>query len=106
MVYKPSSSVSGCGPTSPTTSSLERYAPYLKRSDEEDVPWMLRVAEFRKGVNQSALPVGLEYNVQLDHRTGGWVAQTLPVGWNGILGVLNPHLIPPRYDSGRREIGE
>ena len=65
---------------------------------------MPRVADLGKGVNQGSLPVWLQCNVEVDYRPGGCVSQTLPVGWNGIPGVLDPHLIP--MYGGRLEVGE
>ena len=55
---------------------------------------MAGVADFGEGVNQRALPFGLECNIELGRGAGGWVAQTLPVDWNSIPGVLDPHVIP------------
>ena len=68
------------------------------------MPWMPRVADLGDSVDQSALPFGPECNVQGDSGAGGWVAQTLPVDWDGIPGLLDLHVIP-RFE-GRREAGE
>jgi hypothetical protein len=65
---------------------------------------MPRVADLGDGVNKGVLPFGPECNVQVDPATGGWVAQTLPVDWNGIPGVLDLYVIP-RFE-GCREVGE
>jgi hypothetical protein len=65
---------------------------------------MPRVADLGDGVNQGTLPFGPECNVEVDPGAGGWVAQTLPVDWNGMPGVLDLHVIP-RFE-GRREVGE
>ena len=65
---------------------------------------MLRVTDLGDGVNQGILPVRLEYNMEVDSGSSGWVAQSLPVDWNGMPGVLDLHVVP-RYDS-RREVGE
>jgi hypothetical protein len=73
-------------------------------SGEENVPWMARVADLGDSVNQDALPFGPECNVKLNPGTSGWVAQRLPVDWNGMPGVLDLHVIP-RFE-GPREIGE
>ena len=71
----------------------------------EDVPWMPRVADLGEGVNQGALSIGLKCKVEVvNHCPGGCVSQTLPVGWNGIPGVLDLHIIP-MYGS-RCEVGE
>ena len=107
--------MSAGGLTSSATCSLERYAPYLKRngareygrqqrSDEVDVPWMPRVADLGKGINQGSLPVWLECNVEVDCRPVGCVSQTLPVYWNGVPGVLDQHLIP--MYRGYYKVGE
>ena len=66
---------------------------------------MFRVADLVKGVNQGTFPVGLQCDVEFDHRPGGRVADTLPVGRNRIPGVLDQHLIPVDY-GGRREVCE
>ena len=52
------------------------------------------VANLGDGVNQGALPFGHECNVERDRGAGGWVAQTLPVDWKGVPGVLGLHVIP------------
>ena len=52
------------------------------------------VADLGEGVNQGALSFGLECNVEPDRGASGWVAQRLPVDWNGIPGVLDQHVIP------------
>ena len=64
---------------------------------------MLRITNLGDGVNQGTLPFRLEYNVEVDSGAGGWVAQNLPVDWNGIPSVLDLHVVP-RYDW-RREVG-
>ncbi len=66
------------------------------------MPWMPVVADLVEGVNQGALLVGLECNVEVDGGAGGRLAQTLPVGWNGTPGVFHLYVIP-RYE-GRREV--
>jgi hypothetical protein len=68
------------------------------------VPWVPRVADLGDGVNQGALLFGLECNIEVNGGSGRWLAQTLPVNWNGIPGVLDPHVIP-RF-KGRREVGK
>jgi hypothetical protein len=75
-----------------------------QRCGEEDVPWMPRVADLVEGICQDTLPFGLERYVKIDPGTGGWVAQTLPVDWDSIPGVLDHHFIPSF--TGRREVGE
>ena len=55
---------------------------------------MLWIADFEESINQRALPFGLECNIELGRGAGGRVAQTLPVDWNSIPGVLDPHVIP------------
>lgn len=72
-------------------------------SGKEYVPWMFRVADLIKGVGQGALLVGLECNVEVNCSAGGRVAQTLPVDWDAIQGMLDPHIIP-RFE-GCREVG-
>ena len=41
--------------------------------------------------------------MEFDHRPGGCIAETLPVDWNGIPGVLDQHF-NPMY-GGRRKVG-
>jgi hypothetical protein len=65
---------------------------------------MPRVADLVEGVNQYALLFGLECDIEVNGGTGGCVAQSLPVDWNGMPGVLDLHVIP-RFD-GRREVSE
>ena len=65
---------------------------------------MIRVADLEEGVNQCALPLGLEGDVKVDPGAGRWVAQSLPVDRNGMPGVLYHHIIP--NFEGRREVGE
>ena len=65
---------------------------------------MLRVADLGDGVSQGTLPVRLDYNVEVDSGAGGWVAQSLPIDWNVMPGVLDLHVVP-RY-NGCREAGE
>ena len=65
---------------------------------------MLGITDLGDGVSQGILPARLEYNMEVDSGASGWVAQILPVYWNGTLGVLDLHVVP-RYD-GRREVGE
>ena len=55
---------------------------------------MSGVADLGEGINQGALPFGLECNVEPDRGAGGRVAQTFPVDWNGIPGVLALHVTP------------
>ncbi len=62
------------------------------------------VADLVEGVDQGALPVGLECNVEVNRGSSGRVAQALPVRWNSIPCVLDTHVIP-RYE-GRREVSE
>ena len=69
----------------------------VARSGEENMPWMLWVADLGECVNHGALPVRLEYNVDINSSASGWVAQSLPVGWYGVPGVFDVHVIP-RYD--------
>jgi hypothetical protein len=100
------SRVSGCGATSSATYSLERWAPYPHpssgtgeytselRSGEEDVLWMPGVADLVQGIDQGALPVGLESNVQVDGGACGRVAQALPVFRDGVPRVLRVHVVP------------
>jgi hypothetical protein len=71
---------------------------------EEDVPWVPRIADLGDGINQCTLPFGAECNMEVDSCAGGWVAQTLPVYWNGMPGVLHRHVIPGF--KGRHEVGE
>ena len=65
---------------------------------------MLRVTDLGEGVNQGGLPFRLEYNMEVNSGASGWVAQSLPVDWNGIPGMLDLHVVP-RYD-GRHEVGK
>ena len=65
---------------------------------------MPRVANLEDGISQGTFSVGQEYNLEVDSRASGWVAQSLPVEWNVIPGVLDLH-VAPRYD-GRRDVGE
>ena len=65
---------------------------------------MIRVADLGDGLSQGTLSFWLEYNVEVDSVVSRWVAQSLPVGWNVMPGVLYLHVLP-RHD-GRREIGE
>ena len=93
-----SSNESEGGLTSSSSCSLEWNARYLKfssgtreqsrerRSGEENMPWMLLVADLREGVNHGALLVRLEYNVDINSGASGSVTQSLPVGWNGMPG--------------------
>ena len=50
---------------------------------------ILRVADLVKGVNKGTPTVELECNVEFDHCLGGCIAETLPVGWNAIPGMLD-----------------
>ena len=68
------------------------------------MPRIPGVADFVEGVNQGALLAGPECDVEVDGGAGGRVAQTLPVGWSGIPGVFDTHVIP-RYE-GCRDVGE
>ena len=65
---------------------------------------MLGVTNLGDGVSQGTLSVRPEYNVEVDSGTSGWVAQSLPVDWNVMPGVLDLH-ITPRYDR-RRDVSE
>ena len=65
---------------------------------------MLRVANLGDGVSQGTLSVWLEYNFEVDSGISGWVAQSLPVDWNGMPRVLDFHVVP-RYDR-HRDVGE
>jgi hypothetical protein len=90
-----------------TISEMEQWADVnegVRGGGEEDVPWMARVADLIEGINQGALLVRLECDVEIDRGSRGWVAQTLPVDRNGMPGVLDLNVIP-RYE-GRREVGE
>jgi hypothetical protein len=71
---------------------------------EEDVPWMPRVADLPEGICQDILLFRLECDVKFDHGAGRWGAQTLPVGWNSIPGVLDQCFI--LSFEGCREVGE
>ena len=64
---------------------------------KEDVPWVTWAADLVESISQGALPVRFEGNVEVESSANGWVAQTLPVDWNGLPGVHNPHVIP-RFD--------
>ena len=64
---------------------------------------MLRVSDLGDGVNQGGLSVRLEYDVEINSSASGWVAQSLPVDWNGMPGMLDLHVLP-RY-NGRHEVG-
>ena len=44
------------------------------KSGEEDVLWIIRVADLEKGVNQCTLPVGLKCNVEVNDARGSCVA--------------------------------
>ena len=65
---------------------------------------MLRVTYLGDGITQGILLVRLEYNMKVDSRASGCVAQSLPVDWNGMPGMVDLHLAP-RCD-GRRDGGE
>ena len=65
---------------------------------------MLRGTDLGKGVSQGELLFGHECNVELYSSVGGRVAQTLPVDWNCMPGVLHLHVIP-RF-KGSREVGD
>ena len=65
---------------------------------------MVRVADLVKGINQGILPVGLKCEVEFDLGPSGCVSLTLPVGWNVIPRVHDPHLIP--MCGGSRDVGE
>ena len=68
------------------------------------MPRMPGVANLEKVFNQRTLLVGFERDVEFDHHPSGCVSQTLPVGWNVIQSVHDPHLIP--MCGGYREVGE
>ena len=65
---------------------------------------MLGVADLVESINQCALLVWLESNVDVDSSASGWVAKTLPVDRDDMPGVLDLHVIP-RYD-GSGKVGE
>ena len=65
------------------------------------MPWMLWFADHGESVNHGALPVRLECNVNINSGASEWVAQSLPVGWDGMPGVFDLHIIP-RYDWRRK----
>ena len=69
------------------------------------MPRMLWVADLGKGINHGALPVRLECNVNVNSGASGWMAQTLPVGWNVMPGVLDLYDIP-MYDWRREGVEE
>ena len=101
-----SSRVSGCGATSSATCSLERCAPYLRRSGgvgehmgdrrgiREGVLWMARVADLIKGVDQGSFSIGLKRNVKVNGITCWWVAHDLPVFRDGVPRVLRVNVVP------------
>jgi hypothetical protein len=84
----------------PCTNELERVWEWpdklsnLFRGKVFPISWMPRVADLGNGVNQGTLPFGPECNVEVDCRAGRWMAQTLPVDWSGMPGVLDPNVIP------------
>ena len=55
---------------------------------------MSRSADFVYGVNQGVLIAGLECNVEINRGASGRETTALPVGWDGIPGVLDTHVIP------------
>ena len=65
---------------------------------------MLGVTNLGDGVSQGTLSVRPGYNVEIESGASGWVAQSLPVDWNLMPGVLDLH-ITQRYDR-RRDVGE
>ena len=65
---------------------------------------MFRVTDHGDGVSQGTLSVRPEYNIEVESGASGWVAQSLPVDWNLMPGVLDLHLTP-RYDR-RRDVSE
>ena len=65
---------------------------------------MVRVADLVKGINQGILPVGLKCKVEFDLGPSGCVSLTLPVRWNVIPRVHDPHLI--QMYGGYRNVGE
>ena len=65
---------------------------------------MLRIADLGDSVYQSTFLFRLEYNMEVDSGASGWVAQSLPVDWGGMPGMLDLQVVP-RY-NGRRKIGE
>ena len=65
---------------------------------------MLRIANLGDSIYQSTFLFRLEHNMEVDSGASGWVAQSLPVDWDGMPGMLDLHVVP-RY-NGRREIGE
>ena len=65
---------------------------------------MFWVTNLGYGISQSCIPAMLKYNVEVYSGASGWVAQILPVGWNGIPGVHDFH-VAPRCDW-RCDVGE
>ena len=65
---------------------------------------MSRVTDLRQGVDQGALPLGLECKVEVDRRAGRGMTQTLPVDGNSMPGVLDMHIVPSLRGDGHREI--
>jgi len=59
-----------------------------------DVPWVCRLADLVKYVDQGVLTVGPERNVKVDRGTGRRVARALPVLRDGVPGVLGLHVAP------------
>ncbi len=57
--------------------------------------WMPEITDPVEHVNQGFLIARLEYNVGVDR---GAVTEALPVGQNGIPGVLNTQIIPRWYE--------
>jgi hypothetical protein len=65
-----------------------------RRTGGEDVLWMPGVADLVKSVNQGALPLRLEGNVEVNGGACGWVAQALPVFRDGVPRVHSVHITP------------
>ncbi len=66
---------------------------------------MLRIADLMERINQCVLVLGIERNVEVNRGAGGRVTKALPVGWNGIPGMLYTHVIPMWWE-GRDEVSE
>ena len=66
----------------------------MSESALDDVLWMPRAADLVQRVDQGVLMKGLESNVKVDRGVESRMAQTLPVLWDGVPGVLDTHIVP------------
>ena len=66
---------------------------------------MATVTDLEDGISQSTLSVRLEYNMEIGSRASRSVAQSFPVDWNVMPGVLDLRVVPS-YDVRREDVGE